>query len=108
MFELNKGRTFKAPVVIHSMTAEGAHRSGQIKATFRVVDTDELTEDHNEEKRLLDLVLVSVDELVIRDEAGEEILGDELLTAVKADPEVATALVRVYRERITRKNAGKT
>lgn len=110
MLKLNTHRTFTAEVVVRSVNEEGHTTKGTFEATFRVAPTTELTDEANAEKRYLDLVLVSVKEsdLDITDADGRKLTGEELLSALKADPGVSNALITTYSENVAKKNQKRT
>ncbi|WP_417594975.1 hypothetical protein [Oceanospirillum sp.] len=108
--KLNTNRTFNAPCTVYFQDENGKPASGSFGATYKVVPMDSLKDEHNSDKTLLDLVLVSVNEseLELQDENGNRLTGDDLIRAVKNDPAISMALVSTYNEQITKKNLKRT
>ena len=108
--KLNTNRTFTSPCTVHFQDETGKPASGSFGATYKVVPMDSLKDEHNSDKTLLDLVLVSVNEseLELQDENGNRLTGDDLIRAVKNDPAISMALVSTYNEQITKKNLKRT
>lgn len=107
MFKLNLSRTFRYPVSVVIFDGD-KEVTGQFTAEFKVASATDLKHPENENKRLLDIVLVGVDGVEVSGADGKPLQGDELLTALKADPSVSTALVNAYQESITKKNRPRT
>ena|SRR5690554_1298293 len=107
MFKLNTERTYKYPVTVTVYNGD-KEQSGTFRAEYRVVPTTELTNSSNRDKRLLDLVLVNVEDIEVTGKDGKVLQGDELLDAMKADPATSLALVNAYQESITKKNRPRT
>jgi len=107
MFKLNPTRTFRYPVSVVIFDGD-KEVTGQFTAEFRVLPATAMRDPENENKRLLDLVLVGVDGVEVPGKDGRPLQGDELLDALKADPSVSTALVNAYQESITKKNRPRT
>jgi hypothetical protein len=108
MLKLNTSRSFPAPVTVHFRDEDGKDQKGQFNAVFKVIPADQLQSDANHEKRLLDLVLVSVSHIELADENGESLQGNELLEACKNDPAISTALMSTYSENVAKKNLKRT
>lgn len=104
MLKLNSTRTFPSPVTVHFVDEKGKSSSGTFNAVFKVVPTDQLTDENNSEKRLLDVVLVEVSNIELTDEQGEALTGDALLEACKSDPSISSALTSTYGKQLTKKN----
>lgn len=105
MLKLNTHRTFSQAVTVAFIGDDGSSQKGEFGATFKIMPTKELLDDKNFEKRMLDLVLVSVEEtdLDIRDADDHKLSGDELIEALKSDPTVANALIEAYNAGVTKK-----
>jgi len=105
MLKLNTHRTFTQKVVVPFIDDAGDSKKGEFDATFKIMPTKELLDEKNSDKRMLDLVLVGVQEsdLDIRDEDDRKLSGDELIEALKSDPTVANALIEAYNDGITKK-----
>lgn len=110
MLTLNTTRTFPTPVTVYFIDEDGKSQKGTFTARFKVLPTDELTDESNSDKRLLDLVLDSVDEdsLNLKSPTGERLTGDSLLNAAKADPAISSAMMSTYNEKIAKKNLKRT
>lgn len=107
MFKLNTERTYKWPVTVTVYNGD-KEQSGTFRAEFRVVPNDELTDSANRDKRLMDLALVGVEDVEVTGKDGKLLQGEELLSALKADPATNLALVNAYQESITKKNRPRT
>jgi len=105
MLKLNTNRTFTVPVPVAYVDEQGKDQNGAFGATFRILSQDEAA-DHPD-KRLLDLVLVAVDDIELTDADGR-LTGSALLAACKADPTLSTALVSRYWECAVKKPQGPT
>lgn len=108
MLKLNVNRTFPAPVTVHLVGEDGQPDKGQFNAVFKVLSSDQATDEANSDKRLLDLVLVSVSDIELSDAEDKVLEGAALLEAVKADPALSTALIATYNESLTKKNLRRT
>lgn len=108
MLKLNINRTFPAAVTVHLIDEEGKSQKGEFKAVFKVLSSDQATDEANSDKRLLDLVLVSVSDIELTGADDKELEGEALLKAVKADPALSTALIATYNESLTKKNLRRT
>ena len=104
MFKLDTRRTYKHPVTVHFYDDDGAEQSGTFTATFKVLPLGTL----DNEERILDHVLVAVEDFTLIGEDDKELGGDELLDAVKSDPAVSLALITAYNDSIVKKNLGQT
>lgn len=104
MLKLNTTRTFSSAVTVHFVSEEGRAEKGDMKAVFKVMPTDQLQDEGNSDKRLLDLVLVSVSNIELADEEGNTLEGAALVDACKNDPSISSALVATYSEKLTKKN----
>lgn len=109
MLKLNTHRTFKAPVEVVSINEDGIEVTGSFGATFKIKPSTEVFTAENKNTRLLDIVLVKVneDDLDIKDEDGKRLEGDALLEALKVDPDTAKALVDTYYDNIGKKSRGR-
>jgi len=107
MFRLNTQRTYKYPVTVTVYDGD-KEQSGTFRAEFRVVPSTELQDSANRDKRLLDLVLFGVEDIEVTGKDGAVLTGEELLSALKADPATSLALVNAYQESITKKNRPRT
>ena len=107
---LNTRRTFTKPVNVEWLDDNGKTQKGSFGATFKIMPTTELMDDSNSEKRLLDIVLVSVNEsdLELLDENEKVLTGDALLEAAKTDPTIANALQDAYNAGIAKKGRNRT
>ncbi|MGH1461001.1 MAG: hypothetical protein ACRBB6_03085 [Neptuniibacter sp.] len=108
MLKLNTERSFKAPVTVRFMDEDGTSQKGTFNAKFKVVSTDTLQEEENADKRLLDLVLLEVNNIELADASGNPLEGEALLEACKSDPSISTALVATYGEQTAKKNLKRT
>lgn len=102
MLELNTDRIFTVPVSIVYVDEDGKDQQGVFKATYRLPGKD-LSKPENKGKSLLDIALVSVDELKLTDSEGQELEGEELLMAAKLDHTLHAALTRTFMENNTKK-----
>lgn len=107
MFKLNTMRTYMYPVSVTIYDGD-KEVSGTFRAKFKVLPTTEIADSANRDKRLLDLVLVDVEDVEVDGKDGQALTGDELLEALKADPAASTALINAYQESITKKNRPRT
>ena len=107
---LNTRRTFTKPVNVEWLDDNGKTQKGSFGATFKIVPNSDLSDDNNSEKRLLDLVLVSVNEseLELVDENDKVLTGDALLEAAKSDPTLVTALQDAYFSGVAKKGRNRT
>ena len=107
---LNTHRTFPMAVNVDFLDDAGKPQKGSFGATFKILPTTELMDESNSEKRMLDLVLVSIkeDELELIGADGQLLKGDELLEAAKADPTLANALIDAYNLGIAKKGRKRT
>lgn len=105
---LNLERTFIAVVNVHHQDDSGKPKKGSFEATFKVLPSNKIEE--HEEARLLDLVLVSVNEdhLKIADGTGKKLTGDALIEGLKNDPAVSAAMVSTYTAEVAKKNLKRT
>ncbi len=106
MFKVTEERTFTRSVPVMVPT-DGGHTKETFKATYRVVDIEELDDTHTLEgqQRVLRRVVVSMDELV--DDAGAEMpYSDELRDKLIRVPFVRSALLQTYMQAVTRARAG--
>lgn len=107
MFKLNTARTYKYPVSVTVFDGE-KEQTGNFRAEFRVMSNTDLTDPENRDKRLLDLVLIGVEDIEVPGKDGIPLQGEKLLDALKADPAASMALVNAYQESITKKNRPRT
>ncbi|MGO2241134.1 MAG: hypothetical protein ACTH5D_05185 [Halomonas sp.] len=106
MFTVNTARSYKYPVALTVYDENGKENTGKFKATFKVKPQDELR-DMPADTLLLDEVLKGVEDIVLTDDEGNELKGDDLLKAAKNDPAISTALITAYQESISKKNRGR-
>lgn len=95
---LNTERSFWTPVPLAWLDPDGKQQEGSFRAKFRVMSGDELEAEDNQDKRLVDLVLLDLDELELVGDGGELLEGEALLEAAKMDPAIGAALLETYRE----------
>lgn len=105
MFKLNTQRSFKCPVPMTLLDESGNELSGEFSALFRVMDKDEMAEKPT--ALLLDEVLLEVSDLELY-RGNEQLEGEALFKAAKADPGVSAALVNAYWSNLVKKPQGKT
>jgi len=98
-YEINQNRVFKAPVTVHTIDANGKDATGKFSALFRNLKQSDI----EKEERLLDLVLVEVVDLVIKDDDGNVLEGQELISVVKDDLELAGACVDAFNAAMEKK-----
>lgn len=105
MLKLNTHRTFEQNVAVEYADEQGKTQKGEFGATFKIMPTTQLLDDKNGDKRMLDLVLVGVNEadLEILDEDDNKLVGEGLIEALKADPTTANALMDAYNAGISKK-----
>ena len=108
MLKLNTTRTFPAPVTVHFLDEAGKSQKGTFNATFKVLPSDEITDNSNADKRLLDLVLVEVKDIELADQNGVALEGDALLEACKNDPAISAAMMSTYSDQLAKKNLKRT
>ena len=108
MLKLNTTRTFPTPVTVHFQDESGKSQKGTFNATFKVMPVDQVTDESNSDKRLLDLVLVDVSQIELVDEQGNTLEGDALLEACKNDPAISAAMMATYNEQLAKKNLKRT
>jgi hypothetical protein len=108
MLKLNTTRSYPFPVTVHYYDENGRAQQGKFNAQFKVVPADQLQDDENADKRLLDIVLLGVDKLELVDVDNNVLEGDALLDACKNDPSISTALVNAYHASIAKKNRART
>lgn len=108
MLKLNVNRTFPAAVTVHLIDEEGQSQKGEFNAVFKVLSSEQAADEANSDKRLLDLVLVSVSDIELTGADGKVLEGEVLLNAVKGDPALSTALIATYNESLTKKNLRRT
>lgn len=104
MLKLNTTRTFTSAVTVHFVTEAGREESGKMKAEFKIIPTDQFQNGENDDKTLLDLVLVSVSNIELTDDKGDLLEGEALIEACKTDPSISTALVSTFTDKIVKKN----
>ncbi|OPX57072.1 hypothetical protein SAMN02745127_02067 [Oceanospirillum multiglobuliferum] len=102
---LNTHRTFPAQVIVDFLDDAGKVQKGTFGAVFKVMPTTELMDESNSEKRMLDLVLVSIndDELELVGADSEVLKAGKLLEAAKADPTLANAMLEAYNQGLAKK-----
>lgn len=103
MFKLNTGRSYKYPVTVNVFDGE-KEQSGKFTAVFKVLPNSQATDPENQDKRLLDMVLVGAEDIEVAGEDGQPLAGEALLNALKDDPSAAVALITAYQESISKKN----
>lgn len=101
MLKRNIERTFSLPIQIDCLEEDGRTTRGEFRAKFRMMSQAEVRGD--EDARLLDRVLLEVQELELCGVDGRPLTGAELLQAVKDDPELGSALVNAYLESVVKK-----
>lgn len=106
MFVLNTHRTYKQPVTVTTYDENGREQTGKFTATFKVLPHDQARESGD--ARLLDLVLMDVEDVQVADESGQPLTGDALLDALKNDPAASSALIASYNDSIVKKNRSRT
>lgn len=106
MFTVNTARTYKFPVALTVYDENGKENSGKFKAVFKVKPQNELR-DMPADTLLLDEVLKGVEDIVLTNDEGKALEGDDLLQAAKNDPAISTALITAYQESISKKNRGR-
>ena len=106
MFKVTEDRQFTHEVKV-MVPADGGHKEESFKATFRVIDVDDLGDTHSLEGQqdTLRRVVVSMSELV--DEHGVEMpYSDDLRDRLTRVPYVRSALLQTYLRAITKTRAG--
>lgn len=103
MLKLNVNRTFRVPVPVTWIDESGEERDGEFSATFRIPGRKTLEDTDNQGRLLLDVVLVAVHDLELRDEEGSALCDEDLRLACLADHTLATALTAAYWEHAAKK-----
>lgn len=96
MLKLQTNRTFTVPVPVTFTDEGGQFQDAQFKATYRMMSDKQAEDPENQGKRLLEMVLLSVDEIELSDDQGNVLQGDDLRTACLFDHTLATALTNAY------------
>jgi hypothetical protein len=91
--EINQNRVFKAPVTVFMIGEDGKEKTGKFSAMFKSLKVSDF---ENKDVSLLDLVLVDVADLVVLDDEGNALQGQELVDAVKDDSDLASACVDAF------------
>lgn len=99
------------PKFTHAVTAcvptDGGHEEQSFKATFRVLDADQLSDSNDVAGQIEDLkrVLVSMSELI--DENGQPLsYSDSLRDQLIRQPYVRIALINTYVRGVTKAKSG--
>lgn len=108
MLKLNLNRTFKAPVPVSFLDADGKAQDGEFSAHFTIVDRDKAKSDEYKDKELLDVVLCKVEDIQLTDDEGRILNEEDLLRAVIADPKLSRACAFAYWREIEKKPQRKT
>ena len=103
--KLNINRTYRHPVTVRFYNEQGNIQTGTFTGEFKVIKASQLKDD---EARLIDLVLAGVDGIELTDEHGNALQGEELLSAVKNDTDLANACIEAYNESAEKKRKPKT
>ena len=106
MFKVTEERTFMRSVPVMVPT-DGGHTKETFKATYRVVDIEELDDTHTLEgqQRVLRRVIVELGDLV--DDSGSEMpYSEELRDKLIRVPYVRSALLQTYMQAVTRARTG--
>lgn len=98
-YEINQNRVFKAPVTVHTIDANGKDSTGKFSAMFKNLKVS----DFDRQEKLLDLVLVDVVDLIIKDDDGNVLTGQELIDVVKDDTDLASACVDAFNSAMEKK-----
>ena len=93
--KLNVNRTFKHPIPVKFFDESGKVVSGSFNGVFNVLKASNF---EDKETKLIDLILVAVDGIELVDEHGNQLVGDDLLQAVKDDSDLASACIEAYNE----------
>ena len=101
--KLAKERIFKYPVEVE-VRVDNKLVTGTFTGVFRALKAS----DMDDEKKLIDAILVSVEGLELEDEHGNVLTGDELVEAVKDDTELVAAIIRAYGEAMEKKDRQKS
>lgn len=108
MLKLNPNRTYRYPVTVTLYDEQGKEQPGRFTATFRVLPHSQMERPDLADQKLLDLVLVSVEDVEVPGPDGHPLAGDALMGALKDDPSVSTALVNAYQESVVKKNLARS
>lgn len=100
---LNTERSYWTPVKVIYTDEEGKSQKGSFRAKFRIANHDETSAVENEDKTLLDLVLLDVEHLELCDNSGSLLTGEALLHAAKVDPLLGNAMVLAYGASVQKK-----
>ena len=106
MFKVSADPKFTHPVRVMVPT-DGGHEEQTFKATFRVIDVEELTsiEEQGGQKAVLRAVVTHMAELA--DDHGNEVpYSDGLRDQLIGNPSVRIALYQTYRRAITKAPEG--
>jgi hypothetical protein len=107
MFTIAKERTFTRTVKVFVPTDDG-HREESVKATFRVIPTNQAStydDDEAGSREFVRAVVVKLDDLV--DEQKQPVTyNDEVREALLSVPYVRQALAQAYADAVTKAKAG--
>lgn len=95
-FRINQNRTFKHKVTVQTTDGDGKPFNGHFFAVYRVVPIPELSSEENAQRTLLDLALISIEGLEYVNQDNQQLEGEALVEAVKADGQLAALLSANY------------
>jgi len=99
-------RTFVTDVEFTAEDEHGNPLKVKVRARYRILPQDEIAQFavDNPDAKILDPILVSVEDLRLLDIDGNPLSGDEFLAALKQDPVISDALWLRYKEEIRKKS----
>lgn len=102
--KLNTQRIYRHPVPVSYYDESGKIVTGSFTGTFKVMTKGDMDD---KDARLIDKILIGVDDIELTDEHGNELQGEELLDAVKNDSDLAAACMEAYNGSIEKKRIKK-
>jgi hypothetical protein len=107
MFKIKTDRTYQYPVAV-TYREGNDEKQGEFIGIFKTLNMAELERVGADDEKALDVVFVGAEGVEMEGHDGQSLSGDDMLAALRSDPDISQAIWAAYQDSYAKKGQSKT